>query len=131
MSDGVTRGVLVAHSALSEALIQAVDRIAGLEPGVVVGLSNEGLAPDAIRDRLAELVGDGPAIVFTDLKEGSCGLAARRVCIGRPDNVLITGVNLPMLLDFVFNRHLPLEELVERVMQRGRAAIERIPEPTG
>lgn len=123
------RGVVVAHSALAEALAGAVQSIAGLEPGALQPLSNEGLAPDAIRDALdALLAGAGPSIIFTDLREGSCGIAAQRLCVGRPDHVVITGVNLPMLLDFAMKRHLPLDDLVERLVDRGRSAVQALPE---
>lgn len=128
MSEGRVRGVVVAHGGLAAALIDAVDRIVGLEEGVLVPLSNEGLSPDGINERLAELVGTEPAIIFTDLKEGSCGMAARRLCMGRKDQVLVTGANLPMLLDFALKAHLPLDELVGRVLERGRAAVQCLPE---
>ena len=127
--DGGVRGVVVAHAGLAAALIEAVDRIIGLEEGVLVGISNDGMAPPQIRDRITELVGDAPAVVFTDLREGSCGLAARQACTRRPDQVLVTGANLPMLLDFALNRHRPLEEVLERVLDRGVTAIQRLPEP--
>ena len=129
MSEPV-RGIVVAHADLAGALIRAVDRIVGLEDGVLVPFSNEGLGPADIRTRLAGLTGDAPAILFTDLREGSCGMAARHVCIERPDRVLITGVNLPMLLDFAVNRDRPLEELVVRLLDRAQASIQRIPEAT-
>ena len=123
MSDDGIRGIVVAHSELAGALIAAVERIAGHEEGALVALSNEGLGPEAIRKKLDDLVGDGPAIVFADLREGSCGMAARQVCLGGRTRALVTGVNLPVLLDFVMKRHLPLDELVPRLVERGRAAI--------
>lgn len=127
MSEPV-RGIIVAHADLARALVDAVDHIVGIEDGALIPLSNEGLGPAAIRDRLAELAGPGPAIVFTDLREGSCGMAARQICAQRSGHVLVTGVNLPMLLDFAVNRDRPLEELVERVVERAQGAIQRIPE---
>lgn len=127
MSESI-RGVVVTHAALGRALIEAVDRIVGLEEGVLVALSNEGLGPAEIRERLAELAGTGPAILFTDLREGSCGMAAQHLCLQHADQVLVTGVNLPMLLDFALNRHRPLDELVDRVLTRARDAIQRVPE---
>jgi len=129
MSEAALRGVVVAHGDLADALIRAVERIAGPADGALVSLSNEGLGPEGIRERLTELVGDGPAVVFTDLREGSCGLAARQVCTGRPGHVVVTGANLPVLLDFVMKRHLPLDELVKRLVERGRNSIGATPEP--
>ncbi len=129
MSETQIRGVVVAHSGLANGLVEAVQQIAGLEPDALVPLSNEGLGPDGIRDRLAELLpGDGPAVIFTDLREGSCGIAAQRLCVDRPDHVVVTGVNLPMLLDFAMKRYLPLDELVERLVDRGRSAVQALPE---
>jgi N-acetylgalactosamine PTS system EIIA component len=128
MSDGRILGVVVAHSDLASALIEAVQRITGVEDGVLVPLSNEGLGPEAIRARLTELVAGGPAVVFTDLREGSCGIAARHVCLAGPNRVLVTGVNLPMLLTFALKRDLPLPELAEQIVDRGRKAIESIQE---
>lgn len=130
MNDAAVQGIVVAHSDLARALIEAVQRITGVGDDVLVPLSNEGLGTAGIRDRLAELVGDGPAVVFTDLREGSCGMAARQVCLGSAGHVLVSGVNLPMLLDFAMKRHLPLPELTARLVERGRGAISALPEPT-
>lgn len=130
MSDAV-RGIVVAHSDMARALVEAVERIAGIEEDALVPVSNEGLRPEQVRDRLAELVGNDRAIIFTDLREGSCGMAARQVCLPTSNRVLITGVNLPVLLDFVMNRHLPLTELTERLLDRGRKSIRAMPEPAG
>jgi mannose/fructose-specific phosphotransferase system component IIA len=128
MNDPAVRGIVVAHAELAEALIRAVERIAGPSDGALVSLSNEGLGPEGIRKRLEELIGDGPAVVFTDLREGSCGLAARQVCVGRANHVVVTGANLPLLLDFVMKRHLPIDQLVTRLVDRGRNAISAMPE---
>lgn len=129
MSDTPVRGIVVAHSDLARGLIGAVQRIAGEEEGVLVALSNEGLGPDEMRERLDALAADGPAIVFADLREGSCGMAGRKACMTEGQRALITGVNLPILLDFVMNRHRPLDELVERLVDRGRSAITNGMEP--
>ena len=130
MSEGKVRGVVVAHSGLAQGLVDAVRSIAGLDPDALQPLSNDRLGPDAIRDQLQALLGHGgPAIIFTDLREGSCGIAAQRACVGHPDQVVLTGVNLPMLLDFAMMRHLPLRDLVDRIVDRGRSAVMALPEP--
>jgi mannose PTS system EIIA component len=128
MSEAAIRGVVVAHGDLARGLLSAVYRIAG-EDQVLVAVSNEGLSPEAIRERLDQVLGEGPAVVFTDLREGSCGMVARKVCLGRENRALITGVNLPMLLDFVTQRQLPLDQLARRLADRGRDAVTVFPAP--
>lgn len=122
MSEGV-RGLVVSHASLAEGLVNSVRQIAGVEPGVLRAVSNEGCGPEALQKAVREQVPDGPAIVFTDMQSGSCAFAARRLTLDRPDTAVVCGVNLPMLLDFVFHRDLPLAELVDRLVNKGKAAI--------
>jgi mannose/fructose-specific phosphotransferase system component IIA len=123
MSEPV-RGVVLAHASLAAGLVASVRSISGAEEGVLVALSNDGCGPESLQERLsAALPADAPAIVFTDLGSGSCAFAARRIALGRPDTGIVTGVNLPLLLDFVFQRELPLAQLVERLVEKGRTGI--------
>jgi mannose/fructose-specific phosphotransferase system component IIA len=122
MSDGV-RGLVVAHASIAAGLVAGVRQIAGTGEEALAGLSNEGCSPELLREQLNAALGDGPAIVFTDLGSGSCAFAARRIALERPDTAVVTGVNLPILLDFVFHRDLPLPTLVERLVEKGRAGV--------
>ena len=122
MSEGV-RGLVVAHASIAAGLVDGVRQIAGAGEDALAGISNEGCSPDTLRERLNQALGQGPAIVFTDLGSGSCAFAARRIALERPDTAVITGVNLPILLDFVFHRELPLPALVERLVEKGRAGV--------
>jgi mannose/fructose-specific phosphotransferase system component IIA len=117
------RGIVVTHGTLAEGLVDAVRQIAGTEEDVLVPMSNRGLSPETVLERVRDAAGNDPVVVFTDLQSGSCAIAGRRLCRERSDLVVITGVNLPVLLDFVLHRELPLEELVPRLLDRGRAAI--------
>ncbi len=123
-----TRGVVVAHGRLAEALIGAVRRIAGEGADDLVAVSNEDRGPTELRDLVAEVAGDGPTVVFVDMYAGSCAMAAFSTCRGCADRVVICGVNLPILLDFVFHRDLPLGELVPRLVGKGQDGI-RVLEP--
>lgn len=129
MNEPSVRGVVVAHADLAEGLLSAVRRITGAEADVLAGLSNDGLGPEGIREALDRILDGGPGIVFADLREGSCGLIGRKVCLGRDDRVLVTGVNLPVLLEFVTHRDEPLDELARRVARRGREALTVFPDP--
>ncbi|HEX7239444.1 MAG TPA: hypothetical protein VF263_04185 [Longimicrobiaceae bacterium] len=122
MSEAV-RGLVVAHSSLAQGLVAAVRQISGAGEDVLSPLTNEGKGPEALIEAVNREIGDAPAMIFTDLPSGSCAFAARKLCISRPDTGLICGVNLAMLLDFVFHRELPLPQLVERLVEKGRAGI--------
>lgn len=122
------RGVVVGHGDMPRGLVDAVKRIAGDAAVALAAVSNEGKGPDALREEVDAAAGPGPAIVFVDIQTGSCGLAAAyacRDCAGR--RAVISGVNLPMLLDFVFHRGERLEALVTRLVDGGRAAIRAAP----
>ena len=123
MSEAGVRGVVIAHGEMAAGLIDAVRYIAGSGTDVLVPLSNRGLGPDALAQKVRELAADGPTVVFTDLQSGSCGFAARRCVQEQPELVVISGVNLPILLEFVMRRQLPLAELVPFLLAKGRAAI--------
>lgn len=117
------RGVLLSHGDMAFGMADAVRQITGAGEEVLVPLSNRGLSPETLTAALEARVGDGPAIVFTDLQSGSCSFVARRMTQNHAQLVVISGANLSMLLEFVMQRQLPLEQLVPRLLSRGRAAI--------
>jgi mannose/fructose-specific phosphotransferase system component IIA len=123
MSEPV-RGVVVAHGSLAQGLVSSVLAISGVDGEALVPLTNEGCGPEALQASVMRALGDdGPAIVFTDMGSGSCAFTARRIALERPGTGIVTGVNLPVLLDFVFHREMPLAALVERLVDKGRGGI--------
>ena len=121
-SEGV-RGIVLAHGEMATGLIDAVRHIAGSAADALVPVSNKGRGPEALAEQIAQAAGEIPTIVFTDLQSGSCGFAARRCLKDNATLVVISGVNLPILLEFVMKRHMPLPELVPFLLKKGRAAI--------
>ena len=111
MSEPLT-GVVVSHAELAQALVSAVRVISGVE-GVLEPVSNEGCDPEALAARIDKALGKGPAVLFVDL----------RLARGRPSVAVVTGVNLAMLLDFVFHRELSPAEAARRAAQAGANAI--------
>lgn len=121
------RGVLLGHGGMPDGMVDAVRHITGCEPDALVPITNRGMSPDALADAVLRVVGNGPAVIFTDLQSGSCGFVARRLLQAHPDLIIISAVNLPLLIEFAMNRHLPTGELVPRMLARGRAAIRCAP----
>ncbi len=116
------RGVIVSHSALAQALVSAVTSITGLD-GALVPVSNEGCDRKALFRNLEQAVGKGPAVLFIDLPGGSCLTGAASFARGRSDLAFVTGVNLAMLLDFVFHRDVSPAEAAQRAAAAGGKAI--------
>jgi mannose/fructose-specific phosphotransferase system component IIA len=117
------QGILVGHGRLAEGMLNAVEEITGSREGLYP-IDNSGLTPEALEERLSEVAGGGPSVVFVDLPSGSCAFAARRLQHRRTDMAVVCGVNLPLLLDFMFHRSLTLDEIVERLRTHIGVSIE-------
>jgi len=119
------RGVVVCHGPLAGALVQAAEQISGLSD-VLIPVSNTGCDRDALEDRIIAAVADQPAVVFVDLASGSCLIAVLKRLRSEQKVKVVTGVNLAMLVDFVFHRSLTPQEAAERAALAGEKSI-RIP----
>lgn len=119
-------GIVIAHGGMADGLVDAVRRIAGDSADALVPISNDGRSPDDLRAAIDRAADGGPAVVFVDLQAGSCCTAALASCRACSDRVVLTGVNLPMIIDFVFNRARPFDELVGRLVERSRDAIRSV-----
>jgi mannose/fructose-specific phosphotransferase system component IIA len=124
MSDAL-RGVVVCHGALAKALVEAAESISGVK-GILLPVSNSGCDRDALEARIAAAVDGRPSVVFVDLASGSCLFAVLKRLREMPGVRIVTGVNLAMLVDFVFHLSLTPEAAAERAIASGTKAI-RIP----
>ncbi|HYR68918.1 MAG TPA: PTS mannose transporter subunit IIAB [Candidatus Dormibacteraeota bacterium] len=119
--------LLVTHGVLGEELARTVASILGPQSDVAT-VSNSGFSADgltnAIEEKVREFPPDAPIVLFTDLAAGSCGIASRRLGVEGRIVRKITGVNLPMLLEFFHYRDtLSLDELLPRLEAKGKAGI--------
>ncbi|TMQ67245.1 MAG: PTS mannose transporter subunit IIAB [Candidatus Eisenbacteria bacterium] len=119
--------LLVTHGVLGEELVRTVASILGPQSDVAT-VSNSGFSADgltnAIEEKVREFPADAPIVLFTDLAAGSCGIASRRLGVEGRIVRKITGVNLPMLLEFFHYRDtLSLDDLLPRLEAKGRAGI--------
>ena len=116
------RGIIVSHAAVAQALVAAVRAITGID-NALTAVSNEGCGTEALAERLRDAVGEGPALLFVDLPGGSCMTSSTRYAKQHADIAVVTGVNLAMLLDFVFHRNITPEDAARRAVEAGAKAI--------
>ena len=125
----LVRGVLLSHGKLAEGMVDAVRSITDLDEGVLTAMSNEGQSPEGLADQVDALVENEPVVVFTDLGSGSCALTAQLTCRNNGRRAVVFGMNLPMLLEFVFHRELSLAQLVPRLLQKGKEGVKTAEPP--
>lgn len=117
--------LLVMHADLSAALLRAAEQVTGPIDGVET-LSNAGLSRDQLEQEIAKHVGRWPGggLVFADFWGGSCHLCGASAARGRGEVVVVTGLNLPTLVDYVHNREkYGVVELAERLQKKGQESI--------
>ena len=117
--------LLVMHADLSAALLRAAEQVVGPIEGVE-SLSNSGLSRDELEREIASRVGRWPAggLVLTDFWGGSCHLCGASAARGRGEVVVVTGLNLPTLIDYLHNRErYGVIELAERLQKKGQESI--------
>jgi mannose/fructose-specific phosphotransferase system component IIA len=115
---GTLRGVVVSHGGVAAALVAAAEEISGIS-GALVAVSNSGLDKAALEQRVLQATAGGPAVIFVDLPSGSCLFAAMRQLPSHPELRVVTGVNLVMLLEFLFHRERTPDEVARRAAESG------------
>jgi len=117
--------LVVMHADLAAALLRAAAQVYGPVEGVEV-LSNEGRSREQLEQEIGRRVerwSEG-GLVLTDFWGGSCHLCGVAAARGHGEVVIVTGLNLPTLLDYLHNRdQYPPLELAERLRRKGRDSI--------
>lgn len=117
------RALVAGHAEFAAGLVSAVEMITG-RGNALVPIQVAGLCGDDIQALLlASLKESGARVIFTDLQAGSCTMAARRVLREVDGVVLVAGVNLPMLLDFVLSTTDDAGIAATAAAERGRTAV--------
>ena len=124
MSEPVAVRALVAgHGEFAAGLISAVEAVTG-RGATLEAIRVQGLCGEDIEQRLRDrLQATGAGVLFTDLQAGSCTMAARRLLRDVAGVVLVSGTNLPMLLDFVMSSAPDSHDAARAAVERARSAI--------
>ncbi len=118
--------MILTHGSLGSCLKEIVEEMMGKQQGMTV-VSNQGRDVESLLSKLEEIALKNKSreiFFFVDLYGGSCWQTAKRFGAKRGDVILITGVNLPMLVQFFSKRNkLNRFELLERVVESGKGGI--------
>ena len=88
-------------------------------------LSNEGLSREQLeREIETRVTAWRGGLILTDFWGGSCHICGIAAARGHGDIVVVTGLNLPLFLDYLHNREeYAVGDLAERLQRKGRDSI--------
>lgn len=126
MTDPGRCGVVVGHGDFAAGLLAALESVAGVQDNLWP-LSNGGLGREeleaAVRAMIAERAAGRDVVLFSDLSGGSCGLVCRRFLQEGLVRAIFYGVNLPLLVEFVFLQDEPFDTMIAAMVSKARTAL--------
>jgi mannose/fructose/sorbose-specific phosphotransferase system IIA component len=120
--------VIVTHGDLAQGLLQAARMIIGEVPAAVSVALQEEQGIDSLQGQIEKALanvdqGDG-VLIFVDMVGASPFNVSSQISSMRQDVEVITGVNLPMLLETALQRdNQSFDELAATALDAGRASI--------
>ncbi len=126
----MVRAIVVAHGNLATELLDTARAVYGTFDGCV-GITNDGKSPGALVEEIEAIVDSGESddgyVLFVDFFGGSCCHACLSLGLSRANVRLVTGVNLPMIVAFLYKRaDVPFDELPGEVVARGQASVREL-----
>jgi mannose/fructose-specific phosphotransferase system component IIA len=119
----MVRGIIIGHGDFAKAMVHTAEHIVGEQTGLVI-LSNRGCSCDSLAGHITEIVDKGDIdnmIIFLDLPGGSCTISCYTILKDYPDLKIISGINLPMLIEFFMLRdQYSAVDLVPILLKKGR-----------
>lgn len=120
--------IVTTHGNLAGELIATAQEIYG-DVSNCHAVTNRHKSPQALREELEAILDSGGPddrfILFVDFFGGSCTHACMSVKLDHPDVRLVTGVNLPMFLAFLYKRNeVRFEDLPRELLTRGQESIQ-------
>ncbi|MDO4244015.1 MAG: PTS sugar transporter subunit IIA [Actinomyces sp.] len=125
--------IVAAHGHLAEGLLSSAEMIAGPQEDVIGITFDPSEGPDDLLAKYAAAMEASPSshyLFLVDLLGGSPYNAAARAVAEREDADVVTGVNLPMLVEVLGRRIVgaDLAELVEVARTAGSAGVQVLSE---
>jgi mannose/fructose-specific phosphotransferase system component IIA len=118
----MVRGIIIGHGTFADAMIATAEKIVGKQSDIEI-VTNEGISCETLSQQIAQLLTeeDVDTIVFLDLPGGSCTISCYTIMKDHQDLNVISGVNLPMLLEFFMLREKhTARELIPILIKKGK-----------
>ena len=123
---GRTAGIIVTHGRLAEELVRTIEGILGKVEDFY-SVCSEDYCDSVIVDKIKDIMKKYKKeniVLFVDYSGGSCFMNCARATEGIEGVKVISGVNLPVLLDFVTKKGvLNYKEMTDHLVKRGRDSI--------
>ncbi|MBD3180106.1 MAG: hypothetical protein GF417_11235 [Candidatus Latescibacteria bacterium] len=123
---GDTIGIIITHGTLAEQLKETVNLVLGRVDDLFPVSSGDLSDSDIVEEIKRIITGSGGrrVVMFVDYCGGSCFNNCFRAVKGLENVVIISGVNLPVLLDFATKREImDFDEMIDHLVKRGRESI--------
>jgi mannose/fructose/sorbose-specific phosphotransferase system IIA component len=119
----MVHAIVVSHGEFARAIVSTVEGIVGKQDNVDV-VTNRGVSCEQLSKRIAALISDHSrdnTIIFLDLPGGSCTISCYQLLKDMPDLNIISGVNLPMLIEFFMlrDKH-TAQDLIPILINKGK-----------
>ncbi|PWF99406.1 PTS sugar transporter subunit IIA [Levilactobacillus bambusae] len=123
--------VLTSHGEFAKGILQSATMILGEQEKVVADIFKPGEGPEDLKKRfdqsLAEFDETDQVLFLCDLWGGTPFNQASQIVAQNSDRMaLITGLNLPMLVESYTYRDQPLDEVVSHLEEVGREGIKHL-----
>jgi mannose/fructose-specific phosphotransferase system component IIA len=119
--------VIIGQGDLPRALLESARAIVPDTEGVTA-LSNLECPVSSLKARLEQEISgfpEGDVVVFADMFGSSCANAGLEVKRGHSRVAVLSGVNLSMVVRFLYHRHKkPFAELIPFLVETGRTAVQ-------
>lgn len=119
--------IIVTHGKLAQALLETAEMIMGSQEyiGTIVFEAGQDVSnlQEKIQQMLCKMPKNDEALILVDLRGGSPYNAAAMVAMTMPKVKIVTGVNLPMLLEILSNRDLDAAALSQQAVTAGQVGV--------
>lgn len=109
--------IIATHGKFAEGIYNSLSIIMGEQPNfsLLCAYTNDENIEDQIENLVSSLKGN-EIIILTDVFGGSVNNCFMKY-IEQENIHLVTGVNLPLLMEIVCNKQLPVEEMIEKSIE--------------